>query len=262
MKHRIHKFYSTPKPNVRLTSLHSIFLAENTEVHISYAHFCRLSRELTAVRTIKTGGVEVDLRKLASVIAGRAFHGINFTNTIAIDEKPVVIKNYLTRSIRVLKNHKGPMYKSMMYGIKMPPFYIIAAVDKNGLISFKVSDKPIHKEDFESFLAHVAIANRNDAKQYLLFDNASFHDVCPECLDILKENNFDVTKTSPSSCFLDPIEEFFGIFDTCFKEKYQKAIVTTGHFNPLTRHEIYELIINCLNEANRNLFHQFLRALL
>ena len=262
MEKRIKQFFRVPRPNVRLTILHQVFLAENKGINISYSQFTRIANRVTSVRTIRTGGAEISLKKMANVLVDRAFRSISMLNTISIDEKPIVIKNYLIKSARVLKSHKGALYKSMLYGIKMNPFYLIAAVTKDGLLCYRLYDNPIHKEEFEGFIAHISINYSAEEKQFLLFDNATFHKVCDECLDILNENGFEITNTPPSGCFLDPIEEFFGIFDTIFREKYQKAIVETGNFNPLSRSEIRDIIIVALQEANRNLRNQYIRAML
>ena len=106
---------------------------------------------------MRTSGAEIDLYKLSSVIAERAVLNVNAYNTISIDEKPVIIKNYLVRICRVLKTYKGPLYKSMLFGIKMKHFYIIAAVDFGGLVSFQINDTPIHLDTFEAFVTILII---------------------------------------------------------------------------------------------------------
>ena len=263
---RVIHFFRKPRPNVNMMILHRVFLKEEfnsqDEKKLSYRQFCRLMKKVTCTRTVRTGGAEINLMKLANVIVERAMLNVNSHNTISIDEKPVVIKNYLVRSCRVLKTHKGPIFRSMLYAIKMSPFYIIAAVDVEGLVSFQISDTPIHIETFESFIVHVAKLRANDERQFLLYDNASFHNISYECNKIIHENNFFITKTPPSGCFTDPIEEFFGIFNAIFKEDYQSKIVESGYYNPLTRLQIKDLIQEALLQANRNLNSQFRRALL
>ena len=262
MKACIARFFSVPRPNTRMIILHQIFLQENPDVTMSYVQFTRLCHELTSVRTIRMGGAEISLIKLGHVIVDRAFRSISMKNTISIDEKPIILKNYMVRSMRVLKEKRGPLYKSMLYGFKMNPFYLIAAVSMNGLLSFRLFDHPVHKEDFEGFIAHVSITFTKKTTQFLLYDNATFHNICEECQDILSENGFEITQTPPCGCFLDPIEEFFGIFDTLFRNKYQHEIVQSGYFNPLTRAQIKDLIIQSIHESNRSLKKQFMRALL
>lgn len=259
-------FFRKPRPNVNMKILHRVFLKEefdeNDEKSLSYRQFCRIMKKSTCTRTIRTGGAEIDLKKLANVIAKRAYLGVNIYNTIAIDEKPVVIKNYLIRSCRVLKSHKGPLFKSMLYGLKMNPFYIIAAIDCNGLVTYQISDEPVHIEQFESFIVHVARVRSKETQQFLLYDNASFHNVSDECINIINDYNFLITKTPPSGCFTDPIEEFFAIFDSIFKKEYQDKIVESGYYNPLTRSQIRDLINNALKSADRSLIKQYRRALI
>lgn len=256
----IKEFFKSPRPNVRLTVLHQLFLQTYPQARCSYSQFTRYSKRMTSVHTIRTGGTEVDLIKLSNVLVSRAFLGVHIWNVISIDEKPVIVKNYMVNSVRVLKGKKGPIYKSMMYGIKMKSFYIIAAVSYKGLISYGILDHPVTKKDFEEFIAHVAMQNSKEETQFLLYDNATFHNICDECSDILNDNHFEVTKTAPSSCFLDPIEEFFAIFDYNFKTKYQKAVIETGLMNPLSRTEIKRIINNSLIDSNTSLIGQFTRA--
>lgn len=266
MEASVKRFFKKPRPNVTIKILHRVFLMEEfgsaDERRLSYRQFCRIVKKVTSVRTIRTGGAEINLLKLGTVIAERACRGVQAHNTISIDEKPIVIKNYLVKSCRVLRSHVGPLYRSLLYGLKIPPFYIIAAVDINGLVSYQVNDKPIHIETFEAFVVHVALHRKSTKKQYLLYDNASFHNISEECNDLITENAFEVTKTPPSGCFCDPIEEFFGIFDSVFKKAYQEKTVECGVYNPLSRSEIKDLIHKSIFEANRNLRGQFRRALL
>ena len=266
MEARVVKFFNKPRPNVNAKILYHVFLMEEfnslDETKLSYRHFCRLIKKVTSVKTIRTGGAEINLMKLAFVIAERACRGVNARNTISIDEKPIVIKNYLVRSYRALKNHIGPYYRSLLYGLKIPPFYIIAAVSIDGLVSYQINDKPIHVETFEGFIAHVSMHSNSPKKQFLLYDNASFHNISETCKEIILENNFEITKTPPSGCFCDPIEEFFGIFDSEFRIFYQKKIVESGVYNPLSRNQIKELINLAMGAADRNLKGQFRRALL
>ena len=259
-KQYVQEFYSIPRPNVRLTILHQLFLKENPHSSLSYSQFTRISKRLTSIKTIRTGGAEVDLEKLSDVIVSRAFRGVNLTNVIAIDEKPVVIKNYMIKSMRVLKKHKGDIYKSMLYGMKIRAFYIIAAVAVNGLISYGIFDSPVSKVEFQQFVTRVAMTNCQSKPLFLLYDNATFHNIEDECTEIISEYNTEITKTAPSSCFINPIEEYFGIFDTIFRQKYQKSIIDTGLMNPLSRKEIKTIIEKSLMESNVNLRNQFIRA--
>ena len=150
----------------------------------------------------------------------------------------------------------------MLFGFKMSPFYLIAAVNKDGLLSFRLYDHPVHKEDFEGFVAHVSMKYAKHSTQFLLYDNATFHNICEECRDIISNQGFEITQTPPCGCFLDPIEEFFGIFDSLFRNMYQNEIVSSGYFNPLTRSQVKNLIHQSLLESNRSLKKQFIRALL
>ena len=266
MIHKVKHFFRKPRPNVNSKILYRIFLVEalgsGDEKQLSYRHFCRLIKKVTCVKTVRTGGAEIDLFKLSAVISERAMLNVSAHNTISIDEKPVVLKNYLVRSCRVLKSHKGSLYKSMLYGIKMSPFYIIAAVSCDGMISFQIRDSPVHIDVFEAFITHVSKLRANGQQQFLLYDNATFHKITDECNHIIEENHFFITKTPPSGCFFDPIEEFFGIFGSIFKQKYQHSIVESGYYNPLSRSRVKDLIIESLIEADRSLIGQFRRALL
>ena len=82
-----------------MTILYKIFLKENPDLTLSYSHFAKLCGEITSVRTVRTGGAEVSLHKLGKVLVERAFRSITMDNTISIDEKHIVIKNYMVRSV-------------------------------------------------------------------------------------------------------------------------------------------------------------------
>ena len=257
----VNKFFATPRPNVRLTILHRLFQRER-KCECAYSTFVRLSKRVTKVQTIRTGAAEIKLSKMAETIAHRVTHNINMYNTIAIDEKPFVPKSFLVRSARVAKSSKGPLYESMLYGLKMDPVYLIAAVNKNGLICYQINRKPINTEAFESFILHVSFVAHSCEKQNLLFDNATFHEVHDYVRTALQDNNFEITKTPPSGCFCDPIEEFFAIVDDEFKDALYEAVVATGSYNPLTHGQLVDLVENCVLDANRQLTGQFRRALL
>ena len=261
MDKAIENFYAKPRPNVRLTILHQLFLKEN-KIKISYSFFVKLSKKYSKVQTVRTGAAEVKLEHIAATITNRVCNGINLYNTIAIDEKPFIPKSYLVRSARVSKDRKGPLYQSMLYGIKMEPLYLIAAINMKGIVSYRIHSKPITTEDFEAFLIHVSYVARRNIQQFLLYDNASFHAVDSFVEDALKENNFKITKTPPSGCFCDPIEKFFSIVDTKFKDALYEAVIATGSYSPLTRKELHDLINDCVYESNENFTSQFMRALL
>ena len=99
MKAYVERFFSVPRPNTRMTILYKIFLKENPDLTLSYSHFAKLCGEITSVRTVRTGGAEVSLHKLGKVLVERAFRSITMDNTISIDEKHIVIKNYMVRSV-------------------------------------------------------------------------------------------------------------------------------------------------------------------
>lgn len=258
---KVKNFYKKPRPNVRLTVLHRLFMKEE-QVTISYSCFTKLSKKYSKVKTIRTGAAEVRLINIAFCIAERSINHIDYTNTIAIDEKPFVPKAFLVRSARVSKDAIGSIYKAMLYGIKMRPFYLIAAVNVNGLVSYRLKNEPFNVHDFESFALHVSYIAASDRKQYLLCDNASFHGIHPIIERDIQNNGFEITKTPPSGCFCDPIEEFFGILDTKFKNSFYEAMISTGSYVPLTVSEIEEMIVDCIYSSNQNLIKQFERALL
>lgn len=258
---KVKKFYDNPRPNISMVLLHKVFV-EETKTAISYSHFCMLSKECTSVKTVRTGAAEIKLKQLAEVISERASFDINAFNCISIDEKPFVLKHYMVRSARVRKEHKGSLYESMLYGYKQKPFYLIAAVTCYGVISYRLYDDPITTSDFQSFLIHVVTTHSFDRTMFLLFDNASFHGIDDITAQIIGENNFNITKTPPSGCFTDPIEEFFAIVHSQFKRLYQEEVVRHGVYNTLSRGQVKNLIQKAIDLSDRNLLSQFRRALL
>ena len=155
MNKDVESFYAKPRPNVRLTILHQLFMKEN-KIEISYSYFVKLSNKYSKVQTIRTNAAEVKLEDILAIVTHRVCNGINLFNTIAIDEIPLIPKSYLVYSVRVSKNSKGTLYKSMLYGIKMEPLNLIAAINMNGIVSYTIHSKPLTTEDFEAFLIHVA----------------------------------------------------------------------------------------------------------
>lgn len=65
----------------------------------------------TRIQKIKTGGVYTRTNELIDVKVLRSFCDINMSNTIAIDEKPIIINNYKQNSVRVKKKKKQILVK-------------------------------------------------------------------------------------------------------------------------------------------------------
>ena len=159
LENSIKQFYETLRPNFNMTILHSIYKKE-TGNEVSYQYFAEISKKYSSVRTVRTGGVEIRIFQLAQVISDRAYYNINVFNTISIDEKPFILKNYMIRSCRTSKNFKGSIYKSLYFGYKMKPVYLLAAVSCYGVICYKLYDSPVTNEDFCSFLVHLVVLVR------------------------------------------------------------------------------------------------------
>lgn len=166
IKSEVYTFYKTPRPNVPMSILHELYQKEYHR-RISLRYFQSLSKKITSVKTVRTGAVEIKLDKLSATIAERAFYGVFMYNTVSIDEKPFIPKQYLVRSARVLKDSKEQIYKSLLYALKNKLIYIIAAVNCRGVMQVKILDDPVTKDDFEAFLVHLAYNHRADYRRFL-----------------------------------------------------------------------------------------------
>ena len=243
VSHQIKKWWrKSPRHSISITQLHSLFIKE-TNIQCSYQYFKDVTNKLTKVQSIKTGGYYARFEDVANVIVARAIHHVTKQNTICLDEKPFVPKKYGSKWLRVLKTHKG---KATAKQLKCPnpfkdlvPAYLICAISSKRVVCYAILDEPLNKETFNSFvwklISHIPDLGK---RQYILFDNASFHGVLPITYEKLDVNGIAITRTPPLGCFMDPIEEFFGQVHQEFKDLFQNRItcdelITRGEFKTM-----------------------------
>lgn len=254
-------YKNKPRPNMPCTLLHQLFIKEYS-IDTSYQYFDKVSKEVTTVKTIRTGAAEINLSKLADVITERAMFNVNIYNTISIDEKPFIPKQFLPKSMRVLKSHNKPIYKQLFFNLKRQPIYIISAVTCRGMICSKLFDHPILTSHFQNFIAHLCYNHRADHMRFLLFDNASFHFLDEETKLLLRDLDFSITKTPPSGCFTDPIEEYFAIVDQKFRRIFYDQVVNGDQIRTFGKKELISMVEEALRRSDGRLIKQFRRALL
>jgi hypothetical protein len=203
---------------------------------------------------IRSGAADCEIEHIPSVITERVFYHIGAWNTIAIDEKPMNMKKFAPNSYRILKRSKhGPVYKPIFKMMKQSHFYLVGAITCHGLLLFAISDVPYNTDSFNQFLINVTRSIPPDGVQrWLLIDNALFHAIDPVVQEILCDMKIGVTHTAPSTCFFDPIEEFFGELHAVFLRRYEKYVLMTGRIVPLTREEIRQLIVQCVLDAGNH----------
>lgn len=214
-------YKQSAKRAVSLKQLCQHFQKE-TDCQISYNHFRVLSNNVSKVQNIKTGGYYVRFNDFVEMTVSRAINGVNFNNTICVDEKPFAPKKYRCKDLRVHKSFKGRGTATMVNSTdqlhNISPFYLICAISNSNVVLYYISEKPIDSEIFNTFLWKLNDQfPHNDEKKYFLCDNASFHGVTEITQNYLNSNNCFITRTAALGCFTNPIEEFFSIVHNNFE---------------------------------------------
>ena len=188
----------------------------STSIDCSYNYFAKIFGENTKVQVIKTGGVYCSHEDLVNVVVARAYHNVSINNTYAIDEKPLIPHKFTNTHVRVNKDHTGKASAKRVHGFdclkSCKPVYIICCISSNCVVGYTLLNEPCDTITYNAFLVRLVarIKKREDSLQYLLMDNASFHEILDETKDIIFSKNLAITRTPPLGCFCDPIEEFFG----------------------------------------------------
>jgi hypothetical protein len=172
----------------------------------------------------------------------RAVYRITAYNTVSIDEKPFSPKKYAPTCVWQRRDQTGRIFKPLHKMLQQAPVYVIAAVDVRGLVRVALSDAPIKTETFNVFIHGVLEYIPCDGvERWILIDNASFHALDDATEEELGKKNVGVTHTAPSTCFLDPIEEFFGMVTASFLSLYHTEVMSSDRF-VVTREKVKELV--------------------
>lgn len=195
------------------TEAYNSFIQE-TKLIVSKVYFFEIFSNATRIQKIKTGGVYTRTNELIEVIVLRSFFGINMNNTIAIDEKPIIINNYKQNSVRVKKTNIGKIPSSAVSSFKyldnLSNLYLICAISCNCVVLYYLSYHPINTKIFNIFIHKVcSLIKTSEKRNFLLIDNASFHGINDFIKETMQEKKLSFTRTPPMGCFCNPIEEFF-----------------------------------------------------
>ena len=242
----------SPRRAIPVLHLYAIF-TEETNIKCSYQYFKKITDKITKVQSIKTGGFYTRLTDVANVITARAIMHVNASNTYCIDEKPFIPKKFSAKWLRVSKTFIG---KATAKEVKcqnplkdISPLYLICAINSKKVVLYSILDEPLNKATFNAFLWKLISYIPNKGKrQYILFDNASFHgieDLVKEKLDV---NGLAITRTPPLGCFMDPIEEFFGHVHQEFKFFLSRRVAE--YDEPISKTEFKMLIHTAVQCAN------------
>lgn len=247
-------------PNA-INESYSEFINE-TGLDVSLTHFNNIFTNITRIQIIKTGGVYTRSAELIKTIVERAFFGVHMKNVIAIDEKPIIIKNYKQKTVRVSASFKGKMpsnkVKTFNFLEKLQYIYLICAITYDSVFLYHLSNEPINAIKFNAFLHHLCTkVKKGENGKFLLIDNASFHNI-EECnKDIMKEKKIAITRTPPMGCIFDPIEEFFASFDFYLKKNLKKYIKQAS--TPLEQEAFTSIIHRSINDASKIDLEQIFR---
>jgi hypothetical protein len=258
----VKRFLETPRPGIKRIDLQQWFESE-TGIDIDYSYFRVLVKKFGRKRTVRTGMVDCRLGDLPEVFIERAMWGICAENVIAVDEKPWLLRKVAPSSYWVGQGvATSELYKPLHKLLNASPIYMICAVAKGGVVIYALSDKPYTIPLFNQFLLRLALAMPADGfYRWVLMDNASFHAIDEETLEAMGEVSLGVTHTAPSTCALDPIEEFFGHCTHMLARKYARAVMETGRFVPIDGAGLRMLIVETVDEAGAlDLTHIFCRA--
>ena len=258
LKNLVLEFFKTIQPNVRLYLL-KIEFEKKYNVKISRSWFNELAKEFTHIKTVNTGAAEVKLSDVADLIVCRTLNRICVSNVWALDEKIFNPKQFVVKSVRVYKGYKGQVYKTLYSYLKTNPIYLLCCCAFDGIVGWIIQDTPIIAIRFNSFVVNLAKLN-NRSDRWLLFDNASIHEIDPTIHEILKEYHCNISYTAPCSCFTNPIEEVFSVIASNFLSKFHDILLKEG-FNGVARQKVIDLIVDSIKEVQeRDFTHLFIRA--
>jgi hypothetical protein len=235
---------------MRRDTLYGSFRSE-TQADISPRHFRRLVKKGGKVVTRKTGGMDRDLRIVARVKDKGVRFRISAWNTLAVDEKPFVFDHYVLTSVIIPRDAPpGPFWSQTNRLPKLRSVYLLMAISVNGVMLHQLFDRPIKTDDYNCFIYALTQRIQRDGNQrWLLHDNASFHKLNPVVEEAMAEVGIGETHTAPGACFMNPIENVFGLIDAIFGRKYAQLVVDGGGLVPGSQARIEELIIEALQEV-------------
>lgn len=254
LKNSVTKWYKeSPQRAVSINLLMEKFKREKGK-NISYTYFLNITKEVTKVQSIKTGGYYINFENFIDMLISRSINNVNYKNTICIDEKPFSPKKYSNKNIRVHTSFKG---KSTAKLLRAPnplkniiPHYLLAAISNNQVILYHISTNPIDSEVFNNFIFKLADKYQtNQDKTFFLFDNATFHQLNDATQSKLSEKKIFITKTAPLGSFSNPIEEFFSLVHFYFKRFLSQRILLSDSY--LSNDEYASLIKKSVNKASQ-----------
>jgi hypothetical protein len=114
---------------------------------------------------------------------------------------------------------------------------------------FALNNDPYVTMSFNAFTIKLAEVANPEQESFALMDNASFHHLYEITKEALAAKKLNVTRTAPSTCFLDPIEEYFAIVQQLFQKKLYTKIVRNGKLVPVSRQQVKGMIIASVYEA-------------
>ena len=91
---------------------------------------------------------------------------------------------------------------------------------------------------------------RDGVQRWFLIDNAPFHGILRQTAVALGRAHVGITHTAPSSCFLNPIEEFFAQLASKFQEMYGRAVLKHDRYI-IPRDQVKEMIIRSAQIVGR-----------
>jgi hypothetical protein len=125
----------------------------------------------------------------------------------------------------------------------------LLAISVNGVFLHQIFSHPINTEDYNGFIYALTRRIQPDGNQrWLLRDNASFHKLNPTVEEAMAEVRLGETHTAPGACFMNPIENVFGLMDAIFRRKYAELVAAGGEIVPGSQARMEELIIEALQE--------------
>lgn len=263
LKAAVNSWYSdSPKRAVTIKVLHENFKKE-THLNISYNYFLEQTKNVSKIRSIKTGGYFVKFSDYLDMTIARSFNNINSQNTISIDEKPFVPKKFNNKSVRVHHSFRGKstakIFNCPNPFINLKPHYLLCAISIQKVVLFCINDQPFTSKSFNDFIWKLSLQfPQNNKNLFFLFDNASFHHIEEIIINHLNSNKIFITNTAPLGCFTDPIEEFFSIVDSYFRKLLSKRILSFDR--ALTNDEFVNLIKKSVRFASLNCNYKLIYA--
>lgn len=227
---KIESWYkNTPRRSFAISILHTVFQQE-TGIIVSYSYFFKITKKVTKVQSIKTGGFFAKFSDFIDMTLQRTIKNVRAYNTLCIDEKPFIPRKFDTQNLRVHKDFRGKGTAKMVDVINplkmLKPKYLLCSISVNAEIFFTISNEPINSEVYDRFLYKLSNHINNDRKTtFFLQDNASFHKISKEITNDLNNKSIYITRTIPLGCFTNPIEEFFSQVNYYYEKLLSRAIL-------------------------------------